>query len=110
MNRLGRFAETVPNGQTSCRVAYATSAGALFKSFPDVGWAEDTEFNAGDAILMTRDAASSRGPLRITNASASSSAEGRTSVTIAERLKRSPNSVRNRAAKLNIVLVKAKLK
>ena len=37
-------------------------------------------------------------------------AEGRTSVTIAERLKRSPNSVRNRAAKLNIVLVKAKLK
>jgi hypothetical protein len=37
-------------------------------------------------------------------------AEGRASVTIAERLKRSPNSVRNRAAELNIVLVKAKLK
>ena len=37
-------------------------------------------------------------------------AEGRTSVRIAERLKRSPNSVRNRAAELNIVLVKAKLK
>ena len=51
MNRLRRFHETVPHGQTSCRVAYATSAGALFKSLPDVEWAEDTEFNAGDAIL-----------------------------------------------------------
>ena len=51
MNKLRRFHETVPHGQTSCRVAYATSAGALFKSLPDVEWAEDTEFNAGEAIL-----------------------------------------------------------
>ena len=50
MNRLRRFHETVPHGQTSCRVAYATSASALFRSLPDVTWAEDTEFNAGDAI------------------------------------------------------------
>jgi DNA-binding Lrp family transcriptional regulator len=35
-------------------------------------------------------------------------AEGRTPLTIAERLKRSPDSVRNRAAKLKIVLVRAK--
>jgi hypothetical protein len=51
MNRLRRFYEKVPSGQTSCRVAYATSAGALFKSLPDGESAEDTEFNAGDAIL-----------------------------------------------------------
>ena len=51
MNKLRRFHETVPHGQTSSRVAYATSAGALFKSLPDVEWAEDTEFNAGEAIL-----------------------------------------------------------
>ena len=46
MNRLRRFHETVPHGQTSCRVAYATSASALFGSLSDVAWAEDTEFNA----------------------------------------------------------------
>ena len=51
MNRLRRFHETVPHGQTSSRVAYATSASALFRSLPDVVWAEDTEFNLGDAIL-----------------------------------------------------------
>src|SRR5258706_1379453 len=37
-------------------------------------------------------------------------AEGRPSVTIAERLKRPPDSVRYRAAKLKIVLVRAKRK
>jgi hypothetical protein len=35
-------------------------------------------------------------------------AEGRTPVTIAERLKRSPASVRSRAMILKVVLVKAK--
>jgi hypothetical protein len=35
-------------------------------------------------------------------------AEGRTSVTIAERLKRTPASVRGRANALNVVLMKAK--
>jgi DNA-binding CsgD family transcriptional regulator len=33
-------------------------------------------------------------------------AEGRSSLTIAERLKRTPKSIRNRAKKLKIVLVK----
>ena len=51
MNRLRRFYETVSSGQMAGRVAYATSAGALFKSLPDGEWAEDTEFNAGEAIL-----------------------------------------------------------
>jgi hypothetical protein len=51
MNRLRRFYETVPRGQTSGRLAYATRAGALFKSLPDGEWAEDTEFNAGEAVL-----------------------------------------------------------
>jgi len=37
-------------------------------------------------------------------------AEGRTSATIAERLKRSRHSVRQRALRLKIVLVKAKEK
>ena len=109
MNRLRRFHETVPHGQTSCRVAYATSAGALFKSLPDVEWAEDTECNAGDAILMTERRLQPWTP-EDNERLRKLAAEGRTSVTIAERLKRSPNSVRNRAAKLNIVLVKAKLK
>jgi hypothetical protein len=34
--------------------------------------------------------------------------EGRTALTVAERLKRSPHSVRNRAVKLKIALAKAK--
>jgi hypothetical protein len=51
MNRLRRFYEKVPYGQTSSRVAYATSTAALSKSLPDGEWAEDTKFNAGEAIL-----------------------------------------------------------
>ena len=35
-------------------------------------------------------------------------AEGRTSVTIAERMKRTPASVRGRAKAINVVLMKAK--
>jgi hypothetical protein len=51
MNRLRRFYEKVPYGQTSSRVAYATSTAALPESSPDAEWAEDETFNAGDAIL-----------------------------------------------------------
>jgi hypothetical protein len=52
MNRLRRFYEKVPYGQTSSRVAYATSTAALSKSLPDGEWAEDTKFNAGEAIFL----------------------------------------------------------
>ena len=45
-----RFNENVADNQLG-RVAYATNAGAMFKSLPDVEWAEDTEFHTGDAIL-----------------------------------------------------------
>ncbi len=50
MNRLRRFYEKVPYGQTS-RVAYATSAAAIANSLPGTAWGEDANFNAGDAIL-----------------------------------------------------------
>ena len=51
MNRLRRFYEKVPSGQTPCRVAYATSADALSKSLPMLIGTEDTKFNVGDAVL-----------------------------------------------------------
>jgi len=51
MNRLRRFYEKVPYGQTSSRVAYATSRAALPEPSPDAEWTEDAAFNAGDAIL-----------------------------------------------------------
>jgi hypothetical protein len=51
MNRLRRFYEKVPYGQTSSRVAYATSVAALPESSPGAEWAEDATFNAGDAIF-----------------------------------------------------------
>lgn len=50
MNRLRRFHEKVPYGQSSARVAYAISAAALSKSSPGVEWAEDISFNGGEAI------------------------------------------------------------
>lgn len=50
MNRLRRYYEKVPYGQTS-RVAYATSAVTLANALPGTGWGEDTTFNPGDAIL-----------------------------------------------------------
>ena len=40
-----------PYGQTSSRVAYATSTAALPESSPNAEWAKDETFNAGDAIL-----------------------------------------------------------
>ena len=51
MNRLRRFYEKVPFGQTSSRVAYVTIVAALPEVLPDAEWTEDTAFNAGDAIL-----------------------------------------------------------
>jgi hypothetical protein len=51
MNRLRRFYEKGPYGQTSTRVAYATSRAALPEPSPDAEWTEDAAFNAGDAIL-----------------------------------------------------------
>jgi hypothetical protein len=51
MNRLRRFYEKVPQGQSSIRVAYATSRSALSKLLPAAEWVEDITFNAGDAIL-----------------------------------------------------------
>jgi len=51
MNRLRRFHEKVPFGQTASRVAYATSASALPDASPGGEWAQDLGFNAGDAIL-----------------------------------------------------------
>ena len=51
MNRLRRFYEKVPYGQSFTRVAYATSKAALSKSLPAAEWVEDKTFNAGDAIL-----------------------------------------------------------
>jgi hypothetical protein len=51
MNRLRRFYEKVPYGQTSSRVAYATSRAALPEPSPDAEWTEDATFNAGDAIF-----------------------------------------------------------
>jgi len=51
MNRLRRFYEKVPYGQTSSRVAYVTSRAALPEATPDAEWTEDTAFNAGDAVL-----------------------------------------------------------
>ena len=50
MNRLRRFYEMVPDGQTG-RVAYATSTAALYRWLPDFKWIEDTDFNVGEAIL-----------------------------------------------------------
>jgi hypothetical protein len=51
MNRLRRFHEKVPFGQTPSRVAYAISASALPDASPGGEWAQDLSFNAGDAIL-----------------------------------------------------------
>jgi hypothetical protein len=51
MNRLRRFYEKVPYGQTSSRVAYATSKTALPEPSQDAEWTEDAAFNAGEAIL-----------------------------------------------------------
>jgi len=52
MNRLRRFYEKVPYGQTSSRVAYATNVAALpAESSADAEWTEDPAFNAGEAIL-----------------------------------------------------------
>ena len=51
VNRLRRFYEKAPSGQTSCRVAYVTDAAALSKSVPDAEWIEDTKFHAGEAVL-----------------------------------------------------------
>jgi hypothetical protein len=53
MNRLRRFYEKVPYGQTSSRVAYVTNTATLPESSPDAEWAEDETFNAGDAILAS---------------------------------------------------------
>jgi hypothetical protein len=50
MNRLRRL-EKVPSGQTSSRVAHATSRAALPEPSPDAEWTKDAAFNAGDAIL-----------------------------------------------------------
>jgi hypothetical protein len=51
MNKLSRFYEKVPYGQTSSRVAYATSRAALPEPSPDAEWTEDAPFNAGEAFL-----------------------------------------------------------
>ena len=51
MNRLRRFYENVPQGDSSTRVAYATSRSALSKLLPAAEWVEDIAFNAGEAIL-----------------------------------------------------------
>ena len=51
MNRVRRFYEKVPYGQTSSRAAYATSRAALPEPSPAAEWTEDAAFNAGDAIL-----------------------------------------------------------
>ena len=51
MNRLRRFYEKVPYGQTSSRVAYATSRAALPEPSSNAEWTEDVAFKAGDAIL-----------------------------------------------------------
>ena len=51
MNKLRRYYEKVPYGQTSSRVAYVTNRTALPEALPDAEWTEDAAFNAGDAIL-----------------------------------------------------------
>jgi hypothetical protein len=51
MNRLRRFYEKVPYGQTSSRVAYATTRSALPEPSSDAEWTENAAFKAGDAIL-----------------------------------------------------------
>ena len=52
MNRLRRYYEKVPHGETLARVAYAISKAALPEPLPCSEWAEDITFNAGDAILV----------------------------------------------------------
>ena len=52
MNRLRRYYEKVPHGETLARLAYATSKAALPEPLPGSEWAEDISFNPGDAILV----------------------------------------------------------
>jgi hypothetical protein len=51
MNKLRRFYEKVPYGQSSSRVAYVTNRAALPEALPDAAWTEDAAFNAGAAFL-----------------------------------------------------------
>jgi hypothetical protein len=52
MKRLRRYYEKPAGyGQSSSRVAYATSVAALPKSAPNTEWSEDADFNPGDAIF-----------------------------------------------------------
>jgi hypothetical protein len=55
MNRLRPFYEKLPHGQTSSRIAYATSVAALPAESSKAEWTEDAAFNAGDAILANPD-------------------------------------------------------
>lgn len=52
MNRIRRFYEKKPYGQTPSRVAYATNVASLpSESSPDAEWTEDAGFNASEAII-----------------------------------------------------------
>ncbi len=53
MNRLRRFYQKVPYGQTSSRVAYATSKAALPEPSPDAEWTEDAAFNVRSGEMRT---------------------------------------------------------
>jgi hypothetical protein len=56
MNRLRRFYEKLPYGQTSLRIAYVTKVAALpSESSSDAEWTEDASFDAGEAVLANPD-------------------------------------------------------